>query len=790
MRRIETARPGRALRVFGAARTRAASGREGFVKRNRTRGMTAVLLAFVLAVPAGLSAQGWIEPLPGRLDPGVVKARTSVSVRVTDRVAQVEVEEWFRNDGRAGLGEGDYLYPLPGEAVFSNFSLFQGDQELRGETMDAERARAIYEEIVRRKKDPALIELVGHGMVRARVYPINPGETRKITMRYTQVLKRAGDAVQFRYAAAGRFAGIAPAGRESAQGPQRQRERAPLTFALTVENGAQYRDAFSPTHPVRVTRASGRMVVRPEGSLEGDFALFLPFAERPVGLTLAAHRPDGENGYFMLTLSPGEAGASRVARDVTVVVDVSGSMSGEKIEQARRALVQLLGSLGRQDRFRLIRFSSGVSSWRSGWTAATEAEVRAARGWVDELRAEGGTNISGALEEAFRAESAEDRLPVIVFVTDGLPSAGERDPERIAELAARRAGRSRVFAFGVGYDVNTYLLDRLGVAGRGSTQYVEPGEDVEEALGVLAAKIRHPVLTDLEIAGSPVEFEEIYPRQLPDLFAGEELVVLGRYRAANREAAGALAIRGLRNGRTERYSTEARFPEHETENDWVARLWASRKLGVLQQEVRLNGANPELVEEIRQTALRYGLLSEYTSYLVQEPEIVASGGQRVQNRAQIAFAAAPPSAQAQVGAVSVVAAEQARASRDARSLADVQNAQLSLGERQKVALDQAAAGGVGGGRAQAVAGRVFAQQRDGGWADAAVDAKARRVTIEPFSDAYFALLRRLPELEPYWQAFETVDVAGRAVTIRLAKGGASRLVPAELDRLVSEFRAK
>ncbi|MGH7575406.1 MAG: VIT domain-containing protein, partial [Longimicrobiales bacterium] len=169
-----------------------------------------VALTAAMALGAPLAAQGWIEPLPGWLDPGVIKLRTNVTVRVTDRVALVEVEEWFEN--RGGVSEGDYLYPLPGEAVFSDFSLFQGDAELRGETMDAERARSIYEEIVRRRKDPALIELVGHGLVRARVFPIEPGETRRITMRYTQLLNRSGDALQFRYAAGRRFAGGAPAG--------------------------------------------------------------------------------------------------------------------------------------------------------------------------------------------------------------------------------------------------------------------------------------------------------------------------------------------------------------------------------------------------------------------------------------------------------------------------------------------------------------------------------------------------------------------------------------------------
>jgi len=162
------------------------------------RTLIATLTLTLLAGP--LAARGWIEPLPNVLGSGVSKVRTTVHVTVTGRIAQVEVEEWFRNDGGI-LGEGDYVYPLPGDAVFSNFSLFQGDQELRGETMNADDARAIYEEIVRKKRNP---KLVGHGMIRARVFPIEPGDTRKITLRYTQVMNRAGDALQFRYVAGSR----------------------------------------------------------------------------------------------------------------------------------------------------------------------------------------------------------------------------------------------------------------------------------------------------------------------------------------------------------------------------------------------------------------------------------------------------------------------------------------------------------------------------------------------------------------------------------------------------------
>jgi Ca-activated chloride channel homolog len=729
---------------------------------------TAFALVTLALLAQPLAAQGWIEPLPGR--GGVMKVRTAVGVRITGRIALVEVEEWFENRG-GGLGEGDYLYPLPGEAVFSNFSLFQGDHELRGETMDADRARAIYEEIVRRKRDPALIELAGHGLVRARVFPINPGETRKITLRYTQVLGRAGDALAFRYAAGGRYGNDGSGGNDGSdgrRGPRAVREAAPLQFTMTVDSAGQYRDPFSPTHGLNVTRRDGRITVRPTGTLSGDFALFLPFAERVVGLTLVTHRPSGENGYFMLTLSPEALRVSGQPRDLTVVVDVSGSMSGSKLEQARAALHQLLGSLRTTDRrtpdrFRLIQFSSAVRAHASDWTVATAASLREARAWVDGLQANGGTNIAGALTEAFRLASPEGRLPLVVFMTDGLPSVGQQNPERIAAQAEQERGHSRLFAFGIGYDVNTYLLDRLSAAARGTTEYVEPDESVESAIGALVARIQHPVLTDLVLDAS-VRLEEVYPERLPDLFAGDELVVFGRYVGTSRE--GRVSVRGARAGRSERYTTTGAFPASENGNDFIPRLWAARKLGVLQQAIRLHGANPEIIEEIRETALRYGLLSEYTSYLVQEPTQVADrfgGGLPAVPMAQEATGAAA------VGRAKMDAAR--RQARNASELAAVDEEMLKAGHM---------------GQAQHVAGRLFVE-RNGVWTDLRHTDSLRVVTIAPFSPAYFELLRQLPELTAIVQRFDRVLVAGRSVSLRFDATG--RTTAADVSDVVARFRS-
>src|SRR5213594_2007594 len=239
--------------------------------------------ALVVACASVLAGQGWIEPIHPLPTGRVEKIRSAVQVAVAGRVARVTVEEWFRNAGPV-MDEGSYLYPLPGETVFSDFSLWQGDRELKGEPMDAAQARSIYEEIVRRKRDPALIELAGHGLLRARVFPITPGETRKITLRYTQVLDRVGDAVRFRYAA-----GTAAVSR---------------SFRLQVDSAAGVGDPYSPTHRLTVSRSGDRLeLALADTTAGGDLELLLPLARGLVGTSLLTHQPVGEDGFFMLLRS-------------------------------------------------------------------------------------------------------------------------------------------------------------------------------------------------------------------------------------------------------------------------------------------------------------------------------------------------------------------------------------------------------------------------------------------------------------------------------------------------------
>ena len=724
-------------------------------------------LAFLLfAVPlVQLPAQGLIDVIrpinQARLQPSLVRVSSNVHAVVDGRVARFEVTERFRNTGNT-IAEGTYLYPLPGEAVFSDFSLFQGEKELKGEMMAAEQARSIYEGIVRRLRDPALLTLVGHGLIKAQVFPVQPGETRTVTLRFTELLGRDADALRLRYAAGDRGDAI-------------------VTMSIDVHREADFATPYSPTHQMTHDRRDGALRIGMQSPVRGDVDLVLPFRRGLVGGTVLTHAEPGEDGFALLFLSPPASGETApVGRDLTLVVDISGSMSGEKIDQAKSALRQALGALRARDRFRLIAFSSGVRQFRDGFTPAGDAEVAAARRFVDELQANGGTNLEGAIDAALSERADGERLAMVMLLTDGIPSVGEQAPDRLAANAAAHIGRARIFTVGVGHDVNTYLLDRLAVDGRGSATYVAPGADVGDAVGGLLSKLSRPALVDLRIVDAPVRFREQAPASLPDLFYGEELVVLARYRG---EGSGPVVIEGTRNGKRERFTIEANFGRHESGNDYIAPLWAARRIGELTRQIRIEGSTPELIAAVKTLGLRYGILTEYTAYLVQEPGIVAAGS--------------PPVSGARMARemTGSQAFDAAKASASLSASTSLQSANAAVSGR----LDQMR--GTGGGRGGVGsapgpkevrrAGETLFTWRDGAWTDVnQQDSIKAKKAIAPFSVAYFALIKARPSLKAALAVGSPIVLAGKRITLRVADGGAAEWAPGELDHFLQEFAGR
>ena len=686
-------------------------------------------------------------------------------VALNGRIAQVEVEERFRNAGST-IAEGTYLYPLSGEAVFTGFSLWMGDQELQGEMQTADQARSVYEEIVRRQRDPALLTYAGHGLIRAQIFPIQPGETRKVVLRYTQVLGREGDALRLRYA-------IGPRATDRGQGGDRSPQDL-FSLQVSAPDTGSFGTPYSPTHEITTRRTRGQLVVSVPSTASGDLDLLFPLRRGLVGTAVLTHASPGEDGYYMLLLAPPEAAARDVVpRDLTLVVDVSGSMSGTKLEQAKATLAQALGALSPQDRFRLIAFSSAVTEFRPGMTEATRANLTDAQEFVDRLSAGGGTNIEGALDVALQQAVAGGRLPLIIFMTDGLPSVGQTQPDQIATVAGAHIGQARIFTVGVGTDVNTYLLDRLAREGRGTATYVAANASVEVAVGTLLGQIRNPALVNLRVVSAPVTLADAYPARLPDLFYGQELVVFGRYHGTG---TGEIVIEGERNGRHERFTAHGTFIASDPDNGFVPPLWASRKIGELTRTARLEGATPALIEEIRQLGLRYGLLTEYTSFLVTEPGATPPPPQALMRGGR-------EDAQRMSGQVAFNRAEASAREAEVKSLAsadEAANARLA---------NTPSAPGVSTPATRRLSGRLFVN-RGGVWTDLAYAPGGGTVDVAPFSPAYFALVRSLPELGAWLSAGDRMIIAGTRVSIRIDPKGITEWRGNQLAATVRDFRGQ
>jgi len=553
-----------------------------------------------------------------------------VTVEIQDQVAQVEVDQAFVNDSNVPL-EATYVFPLPEDAAISEFSLYVDGERLEGRILDKDEAREIYESIVQRNRDPALLEYVGRNAFQAQVFPIPPHGERRVQISYTQLLSQEAGLVHFLY----------PLNTEKFS-PTPLEE---VSIDVDVSSQTAIKAVYSPSHEVDIDRLSETHVTASYEEYDvtpsTDFELFYSLSNEDIGASLTTYRQGVEDGFFLLLVAPKADFEQEevVAKDVMLVLDISGSMEGEKLEQAKEALRFVLERLNPNDRFNILTFNDTIDTYAETLRSAERAGE--AEDFVDDLRADSGTNINDALLEALRLLPGE-RPELVIFLTDGQPTVGIQDPDTIiGNVSDAVTPSTRLFVFGVGDDVNTVLLDTLAEENRGVSQYVRPDEDVATAVSSFYEKVSTPVLADIELDVGDIEVSDVYPQPLPDLFAGTQLVVVGRYEG---EGTVTLRLTGTVNGRVQTLSYSGQeFPQRATEMDFLPRLWATRKIGYLLREIRLHGDNEELVDEVIDLSLRYGVMTPYTSFLVEEKVNVFDEEERREagDRAMAPLLAAP-----------------------------------------------------------------------------------------------------------------------------------------------------
>ena len=735
--------------------------------------MNRTLLTLSLALCAPLSAQGlWIGPEPGpgpRPQPGprlpahggVSIVRTAVHAEIVDGVATTTIDQVFRNAGDREA-EGTWFLPLPPGAVADHFTMTVGGNEVRGEVLDAGRARSVYEAIVRQRRDPGLLEYADNGLLRARIYPIPAQGEVGVTVRVRQVLQPIGDVYEWVWPLRAARLGDATVGT--------------IGLDVRIESQTPLGTVVAPYANAEIRRIGDReAVVTVEGAADAfeDLKVLYGLSRQEFGLHLLPYRLPGEPGWFTMLVSPPRSLATDVApprRCVQLVLDTSGSMAGAKIVQAKAAVRTFLNSLRPEDLFQVIPFASTVQPFFDVPQPATRANLDTALARVDALEAMGGTNISGALQRALEAPAiAGDHLPQVVFVTDGQPTMGVTKPQQLLELTRSADERqTRVFALGVGDDIDVVLLDDLVEQHRGARDFVRNQEQIEAKVEALCRKLAQPALTDVEVRCEGLDSLDVHPTRTRDLFCGETLQVVGRYRNSGTQR---VVVRGKQNGVPREFVFDVEFPATATRHEFVQTIWARQHVASLLDAIRRNGAKAELVDEVKRLATQYGIVTRYTSQLIVEEGMrlagvdARRGGHRGPGDAMPARrggAAGPVGptaggpggpATGGPGAAGAASAPMERLGRTRTGAEAVEQSletgsdEFFLGSARRDAAKSGRRADREGPLVRRAAGRVFVQVGDdlveqglpADWAEQAT-------VVEAFSDAYFSLLGEKPAL--------------------------------------------
>jgi uncharacterized protein YegL len=527
-----------------------------------------------------------------------------------------------------------------------------------------------------------------------------------------------------------------------------------VTVNVHLANKQPLRSIFSPTHTTTITRKSATeatvSVKADRWTGMDDFRLFWAADTDALGLRVLAYRAkEGEDGYFMLLGNPTGAAAERaIQKDITFVMDTSGSMRGEKIEQARAALDYCIQHLDKTDRFNIVTFGTDVKTFQNDLVGVTPENRKAAQAFIEDVVAHGQTNISGALQKALAGKVVAGRERVMIFVTDGAPTVGARAPEEIIEEVKKLNTGTKIFVMGVGNDVNAHLLDRLAEVTNGSSEYFAPKEELDAKVAVLYDRLSHPVLSGVQVSFGESGARQVLPSKVPVLFKGSEIMMVGRYKNGGKHT---FTIAGTLAGQPVKYTCEVDLPTAtgEVSAEFLAPLWAARQIGYLLQEIRLRGANKELIEEVVRLSKQYGIVTEYTEFIAAAGPNAKAGDLVLEAGKRIAMARAEQSGQWAVNQAQNDKQMQGRAvaGAAANNYRDRRGKESTSGNISHVGL------------------RAFYLQ-DGQWVDAEEAGARKSRVVKLLSPEYFELLKKDP-------TFAKAQQLGWAISINV---GTERIV--------------
>lgn len=569
----------------------------------------------VLLMLAGLPATAQrigavMEPSLPPFNNNFVLEKIGLDVVIDGQKARCTLKYIIYNPGNSDI-EVDFLAPLPQGGTVTGLMLFDGKQEMPGNVYNKDEAWQIYRDIVASLKDPALLEYAGRDTFRARIFPVPAKGRQTLELNFDYLVPKDDGLTGFSFPLAG---------------PLTMNRQPAQDIHIVVKDTQGLAGLYTPSVPADIKHVIGQDAVvtyqSENAPVPDKFQLYFQGGTGSVGGLILSHKPDkDDDGFFLFLADPAldPKVQAEASKNVIFVLDKSGSMSGGKFSQATEALRFILERLNEQDNFNLVDYNGNIFSWQPELMAMTPENRKAALAYVDNLRASGNTHIEGALKEAFRMVSDPKAPNYVIFLTDGQPTAGETNEMRLAEIAAKANPQNgaRLFSFGVGYDVNARLLDRLSGQAGGSTVFVNPDENLEAKIASFFSRITTPALTRPQLKGE-LALNRVMPQELPDLFIGQQLVVVGRYPKGGETA---FTLTGRQGDKDQTFTYTAKLAEGPSQDGaFIAGIWAQRRIGEIIDELDLNGYSQELVDELVQLSKKYGILTPYTSFLALEDQ--------------------------------------------------------------------------------------------------------------------------------------------------------------------------
>ncbi len=532
-----------------------------------------------------------------------------VTVDIRDQIARTVIEESFVNRTSSRL-EGVFYFPLPQDASISGFGMWINGELVEADVVEKQRAREIYETILREKRDPGLLEWTGGNIFKARVFPIFAHSEKRITITYTQVLPMRNGCCRYRYALRSELL---------QKHPLRE-----LDITVNVSSAIPLKRVACPSHKTRVRddRHTARIEYSAqEISPERDFELELHVDAAKHPVVFVPHRR-GDDGYFLLLLNAANsapAGRDLVAEgdplDLVVLADTSGSMSEPDRAAQDAFLAALLGALGETDQFSLAACDVDCAWFRAAAVPATEQNTTAARDFLAARESLGWSDLDRTFAAAARRAGPTTH---VVYIGDGVVTTGDCDPVAFAKRLRARVGENNgaYHAVAPGSSFESVVMTAIATLGNGSWRSIEGADGPQAAACELLAEITRPALKDLQIAFDGFRAARVYPAQLPNLPDGMQQIILGRYLPEHKRQRGTITVTGQRDGKPVRFREKVSFDADERGNSFIPRLWARQDLEWLLGQ----GRTPEAKADIIALSEEYQIITPYTSLLVLESD--------------------------------------------------------------------------------------------------------------------------------------------------------------------------